>query len=324
MPTEKKDEVVEGVNLSGDPDAQAIWDQLEAEESGAAPAAAGQTETEPDAPRKGEQTDAVADANADPAADAADSAVADPYKDLPAAVRDEIVGLKATVDALTGRVRNAEGHIGGIHKELKRNLQTAADATRQAGGDAPTQEQLAAASKSPQALARLKEDYPEFGAAIEEVVTAQSQQIEALQKAVARPVANDGSADRIAQLEWQITDLTISSRHPDWKDQVKSPTFDAWIVKQPREIQQLYRSSDTADVIRLLDIRAAQAGAQRKSEQTHDQATARRKIAATRAAAIPAGRSAASIQSKDLDDMTPEELWAYYDAQDRATSAAAH
>lgn len=317
----EKDQHIEGVPLTEVPDAQAIWDALEAEESGQAPAPAA-APAATDEPGASQQTDGDA-AGADPAAPAADSgAEADPYRDLPASVRDEILGLKATVDALTGRVRNAEGHIGGLRSQIQRDLQAAAAATRQAGGDAPTQEQLATASKSPAALARLKEDYPEFGAAIEEVVSAQSQEIARLQQAISKPVVDDNAAKRVAQLEWELTDVKISVKHPNWKEEVAKPDFDPWVARQPREVQALRNSNNPADVIRLLDIRAAQVQAQRRTEQTQDQAAARRKSAAMKAAAIPGGRSAASIQTKDLDDMTPEELWAYYDAQDRAAASA--
>lgn len=304
MTTEKE------VSLSDDPQAQELWDQIEAEERGdAAP------------PPKDEPGTAAAAAevvdDAGPAHQADPAPEDDPYAGLPQKVRDEIFGLRNTVQQLSGRVRNAEGHIGGLRTQLQRDLQAAATAAAKAGSDAPTSEQIGAASKSPAALAKLVEDYPEFGGAVKEAMDAQAQEIAALRETITRrPQVDEGQAT--AALKDQLIDLTIRTKHPAWKQDVTAPDFDQWVARQPREVQALRNSNDPEDVIRLLDIRTAQTQAKTLVEQKQDRATQQRRTNALRAAGIPAGRSAASIASKDLDALSPEELWRHLDEVESA------
>lgn len=280
---------------------QALWDEIEAEERG---------DAAPPAQEPGTDNAAATAAAPEPAVQA-DSAAADPYADLPKVVRDEILGLKATVEQLGGRVRNAEGNIGGLKTQLQRDLSDAAKATAKAGADAPNPQQLADASKSPSALARLVDDYPEFGAAVKEVVDAQAQEIAGLKQALSRQPQQDPDRE---QLKSQIVDLTIRTRHPNWKTEVVAADFAPWVKTQPREVQALYVSDNPDDVIRLLDIRTAAAAAKRAAEQNQDQGLAKRKAAMTRAAAVPSGRSAAAIHAKDVDAMEPDEYWRHLDA----------
>lgn len=316
MTVETEDEV-KAAGLASNPEAQALWDAIDAEEAGTGTAAAAPAPAVADEP--GTATAPAADASTGPA-DKADPA-SDPYAGLPQAVRDEIAGLKSTVDQLQVRVRGNEGQLGGLRAQMQRDLQAAVAATARAGDREPSREEIATATKSPAALAALVENYPEFGTAIKEVVDAQTAQIEGLQRALSeRQPAGDSDAKAVVEkLEQKIVDLTISSRHPDWKKQVVAADFEPWVAKQPREVQALRNSNDPEDVVRLLDIKAAQAAATRQAEKSHDQALARRGAAVQRAAVIPSGRSASAIQQKDVNDMTPEELWAHLDAVEGAS-----
>lgn len=309
----EKDEIVEGAGLANDPSAQTLWDEIEAQERGGA-AVTDTATTTTTTPEPGTDAGSATTTATEPAAAAAGAAV-DPYADLPPAVRDELLGLKEVVGQLQGRVRNTEGHIGGLRTQLQRELGAAAAAQTRAGNEAPTQQQIADASKSPSALARLVEDYPEFGGAVKEVLDAQAQEITGLKQALTQRPQQD--PDREA-LKEQVVDLTIRIKHPDWKKTVVDPAFTAWVQTQPREVQALYASSHADDVIRLLDIRTKEAEAKRQADQSHDQGLAKRKAAAQRAAGIPAGRSAAAIHAKDVDALSPEELWAHLDAVEAA------
>lgn len=314
MPEEKDDQTIPGAGLADDPNAQALWDAMDEEEAGQPRAAAASAEDDPGA---GAGAGDDGGSTPEPAAPAAGAAETDPLADVPQAVRDEILRLTGAVQQLSGRVRNTEGHIGGLRTQLQRDLQAAAAAATKSGSDAPNTEQIESAVKSPAALARLVDDYPEFGGAVKEVFDAQAKEIESLRKALttAKPAADE---DREAELQKRIVDLTIRIKHPDWKKEVSDPGFDPWVARQPREVQSLRFSDDPDDVIRLLDIRAAERKAKAAAEQNQDQATRRRQGSAQRAAAIPAGRSAASITAKNLDDLDPEAFWKHLDEVERA------
>lgn len=281
-------------------EAQKIWDQLDAEESGRAPAPA-PAEPPPQEP--------------EPEANPTDPAPAEEAGALPVSEEEAVVGDQALLDKINGleqmlsqvtqRLRNAEGHIGGLGSQLKQQLQAAQQVTAK-GGDAPTATEIRDAQKSPEAMARLKADYPEFADAMESALNERLSSIEQqlkqqLQQQPAQPTV---TPQEIAQLR---SEMYVEVKHPGWQERVRTPEFVGWLQRQPREVQMLAASESPQDAVRLLDLH---------SDALKSAASSRTQRLSS-AAAIPSGRSGTNIRQKAVDDMTPEEYWRYLDELDR-------
>lgn len=246
------------------------------------------------------------------ASETASTSAEDPYASLPQAVRDELAGLKQIVSQIGTRLRNAEGHIGGINHQLKSHAKAAATAQAE-GHRAPTAEQLANAKGDRKALAKLKEEYPEFGAALEAVLQEEREAGGAVQATAAQtnqlPQGTEGMTpqqiqERMDQLERK---MAIEAVHRGWEARVATPAFRGWLGRQPREVQLLGASDDPQDAIRLLDLHAEAS----KPSQTRQQRL-------NTAAALPNGRTSAGARPKDPSTMSKAELWAYLDQQEAA------
>lgn len=278
-------------------EAKKIWDQLEAEEAGTTVLAPPETE-KPEA----EATDpAPADNHKADAADAKRGGEeAAPAGDQ--VLLDRIAGLETLLSQVTQRLRNAEGHIGGLGSQLKQQLQTAQQVTAK-GGDAPTAGEIRAAQASPEAMARLKADYPEFAEAME---SALNERLGALEQKIAQQPAPTSAVtpDDIAKLR---AEMAVEVRHPGWQSRVQTTEFMGWLQRQPREVQMLAASESPQDAIRLLDLH----------EDAVKSSSSQRTQRLSSAAAIPSGRSGANVRQKAVEDMTPEEYWRYLDELDR-------
>lgn len=279
-------------------EAKKIWDQLEAEDSGRA-----QPEfSNGDSP--GSQLDQANSANLAPAnlADANQGGVEGVQAEQ--ALMDKISGLESMLGQVTQRLRNAEGHIGGLNSQLKQQVQTAQQVTAR-GGDAPTAGEIRAAQANPEKMNALKRDYPEFADAME---SALNERLSALEQRLAtqqQPAQQSGvSYEEIANLR---SEMAVEIRHPGWKDRVQTPEFSGWLRRQPREVQMLAASDSPQDAVRLLDLH----------NDASSSVTSQRTQRLASAAAIPSGRSGSNTRAKAVEDMTPQEYWAYLDQLDK-------
>lgn len=280
-------------------EAQKIWDQLDAEESGRAQPAS-------DAPEDSPAPVAAPTESADPApADKADATQVgdDSAPTGEQVLLDKIAGLEAMLGQVTQRLRNAEGHIGGLGSQLKQQIQAAQQVTAK-GGDAPTAGEIRAAQSNPEAMARLKADYPEFADAMESALNERLSALEQQLQQARQPVQQGVTPDEIQRLR---SEMAVEVRHPGWQDRVRTPEFVGWLQRQPREVQMLAASESPQDAVRLLDLHTEAA---KSASSTRTQ-----RLSA--AAAIPSGRSGGNVRSKPVEDMTPEEYWAYLDQVDR-------
>ena len=258
---------------------QEVWDELD---------------TTVETPKEEPKEEPAAKADAAPVAAQPEPAADDPFKELPEAVKNTIVGLQTQVGAMATRLRNSEGRLGELNGTIKQ-WQTAKPA-------APTAAEVHAAQASPAKLDQLKADYPELFDGFEQLL---AQRLPAQQSI---PPGLVTQAELQAALEKQAKDSEVESAHKGWKRTVQSPEFAGWYSQQPAEIRALADSDEPAVAIRMLDLFAG-TKAKRAPNPT---------IAA--AAAIPTGRPGTSAKGKPLDEMTPEEQWAYYDAKDRAAA----
>lgn len=281
-------------------EAKRIWDQLDAEDGGSPAAVLSEptsqaTEATDPAPVENHNADSTDAPRAGEEAAPSGEQV----------LLDRIAGMETMLSQLTQRLRNAEGHIGGLGSQLKQQLQAAQQVTAK-GGDAPTAGEIRDAQRSPEAMARLKADYPEFAEAMESALNERLSTLEQrmAQQAQQAAPASSVTAEDIAKLR---AEMAVEVRHPGWQGLVQEPVFQGWLKRQPREVQMLAASESPQDAIRLLDLY----GDSGKSAAT--QRTQRLNAAS----AIPTGRSGASARQKSVDEMTPEEYWRYLDELDR-------
>lgn len=281
-------------------EAQKIWDQLDAEDSGRA-------QPEPAAKEEPPEPQPAPANPADPApADPADAPKGG-EEEAPSseqALMDKIAGLESMLGQVTQRLRNAEGHIGGLGSQLKQQVQAAQQVTAK-GGEAPTAGEIRAAQANPEKMDALKRDYPEFADAMEsalnERLSALEQRLAAAPQQAQQPAV---SHDEIARLR---SEMAVEIRHPGWQDRVQTPEFVGWLQRQPREVQMLAASDSPQDAVRLLDLHG----------EATSSATSQRTQRLASAAAIPSGRSGSNTRAKAVEDMTPQEYWAYLDQLDK-------
>lgn len=280
-------------------EAQKIWDQLDAEENGTAQPPQDAEENPP--------TDAVAQAEP---TEEAPAAQADATKEGEAPSQeqillDRIAGLETMLGQVTTRLRNAEGHIGGLGSQLKQQQQVAAQVTAK-GGDAPSASEIREAHSSPAKMEALKKDYPEFADAMESALNERlgslEQQLKAAQQQTQQP-----SGVSQAEIQRLRAEMAVEVRHPGWQDRVSTPEFTGWLQRQPREVQMLAASESPQDAVRLLDLHS----------EAVKSVTSNRTQRLASAAAIPSGRAAGSARGKAIEDMTPQEYWAYLDQLDK-------
>lgn len=284
-------------------EAQKIWDQLDAEETGKAL---------PDDKAEGTQatesldTQEASDQRQQAPADKADASAGTGTEGSEQSLMDKIAGLESMLGQVTTRLRNAEGHIGGLNGQLKQHQQLAKQVSS-SGGDAPNADQIRQAQNSPEAMANLKRDYPEFADAMESALKQQMQEQEQRLKALIQDQKGGVSHEEIAQMR---SELAVEARHPGWQDRVQTPEFMGWLQRQQREVQMLAASESPRDAIRLLDLH---------NEATNSVASANKTQRLSSAAAIPSGRSVgSSARGKAVEDMTPQEYWRYLDELDKS------
>jgi hypothetical protein len=282
-------------------EAQKIWDQLEADEAGGAQPAADATDFPQESTPSPAESTATAPAEKADATGGGDEAAPTAEQ----ALLDKISGLEAMLGQVTSRLRNAEGHIGGLNSQLKQQVQAAQQITSK-GGDAPTAGEIRAAQQNPEAMSNLKRDYPEFADAMESALNERLSVMEQRIAAQAQPTQQQPtvSHDEIARLR---NEVAVEIRHPGWQDRVQTPEFVGWLQRQPREVQMLAASESPQDAVRLLDLHSEAA------TSTTSQRTQR----LSAAAAIPTGRSGSTARQKAVEDMTPQEYWRYLDELDR-------
>jgi hypothetical protein len=276
--------------------AQKIWDQLDHEDAGRAPATNDEVNPQDGTPSPAESTGTAPAQQADAAGASEDAAPS-----AEQALLDKINGLESMLGQVTTRLRNAEGHIGGLGSQLKQQQQLAAQVSAK-GGDAPSAGEIRAAQSNAKAMESLKRDYPEFAEAMEAALT---EQMQAMRAAMPQTQQQPGvMPEEIARLR---SEMAVELRHPGWQDRVQTPEFVGWLQRQPREVQMLAASESPQDAVRLLDLHTNAAST----------ATSQRTQRLSAAAAIPSGRSGSSARAKAVEDMSPQEYWRYLDELDR-------
>lgn len=184
------------------------------------------------------------------------------------------------LESLPGRIRNIEGHLGGLKSQFDTALATAKAAAEKRGGEAPTDKQVQVALANPKEWAALKEDFPEWAGPIEAEFAAVRNELAQARKGVdVEGIKKDVSGQVGALIPGVIEEAEerafLRLKHPDWRKQVVTAEFRNWFQAQSPEIQQLGDSKRADDAIQVFDAYAAhqksaneaRAAAQRKQQR---------------------------------------------------------
>jgi hypothetical protein len=298
-------------------DAQKLWDDLAAErdsgteQTAAMPPAAAEAQpgandtaadvTTTDDQTKGETTDTAAKQEGNDAT-------------AQAAAKDPMAELMERFSNIEGQLRKVNGHIGGLtqsQQQLREQVLNAAkQATANAGKEAPTNAQAKAALADPEKWAALKAEWPEWGEAVEEVLAARIPQAPAFD-----PTEFDRKLDeRVAAETAKVREEAVNAHldtivDGDWRATVKSEEFGKWMAAQPDEVKALGDSPSLADASKMIRL-FVKSKQPNPAQQLINERSAKLDAAAS---APQPGRKAP--RTKGVDDMSPEELWAYYSKQ---------
>lgn len=196
----------------------------------------------------------------------------DPWEGVPQVVREKleaVTGKLGSVDKISDRIRNIEGHIGGLASQVK-SFVNASKAVAKTGVEAPSQAQIESAAQNSDKWKAIKEDYPDWAEALEERLAeekrAASPDLEGFQKKVDESV---GSLNTTLRAELRRAHETIVEiKHPEWRKDVNTNEFKNWFNGQTNEMKALAASESAVDAIKLLDVYKSST---KKSKQDKEQ-----------------------------------------------------
>ncbi|WP_394780601.1 hypothetical protein [Undibacterium sp.] len=263
--------------------AQRYWQELEAEEDA-------------DAGNIGDR-ESISTATENSAAADEGNEEHDPYAGLSDYQKAKLIGLETQNAQLANRLRNVEGHIGGLKSQISAQ-QSSQNHRAQAASE------LQQARGNPKAMEEWRETYPEFVDGVESLMQAR---LHELRSELASNRGPQGITPE--QLDQRLNEHTVDVIHPGWKTEVMKPEFIGWIRQQNNDVRSLAASPVAADAVRLLNI-------YKEGVHSNSQAVIQRNARLEAQASIPSGKSGGG-RGKSVDQMTDAEYWAYLDRQDK-------
>lgn len=180
------------------------------------------------------------------------AAAIEPTETLPAAAQPAPGGDddNASPEDLRKRLRTTEAKLGRLQHQLESFMEAGGAAARDtaaAGNETPTAERLQEALKSADKMASLREDFPEFAAALDQqmqLLTAGMPNLDTFRREMQNAV---GTA------VGQVIDDLIEDHHEGWVETIQSEGFNRWFELQDDETKALEDSTRPRDAIKLLD-----------------------------------------------------------------------
>ena len=235
-------------------------------------------------------------------------------------VADPIKEISERLARIEGSHNTLAGHIGGLKRsetEMRQLLAAANAATRKVD-NSPSRAELQRAVADPAEWAVLKRQHPAWAAATEKGMDARiaarlAEQASpfdqaAIDRMVAQRVAGETAAVRSEMIDSHLDAIVGSG---DWRREINSPAFDAWIQGQRPEVQALADSAKMTDAAKLLRLFEQT----RANTRQADSLTQKRQQTLDSASSVPQ-RGTRSAKPVSVEDMTPEQLW-HYEAQQR-------
>jgi hypothetical protein len=208
--------------------------------------------------------------------------------------------VAARFDKMQAMHDKLAGHIGRFERSLREINTTLATAQAAAKtvGDAPTQTAIKTAAEDPAEWATLKQQYPEWAAATEAMVTSRASSFdsEAFEAKV-----NAAIEGKTAAMQERIVDASLNAVYPGWRKEVVSPAFAAWVGAQPDDIKALTQSDDVGDAAKMLKLyEASKAAPAATPPQTKSEPSPREKRLA--AAVNPRGAGGHAEGASAIDE----------------------
>lgn len=224
-----------------------------------------------------------------------------PATELPQELKDALAkvdDLKALVGNLQHQVRSSDGRVGALQREL----QQARSAT-QAVQRAPNEQTVRAAAKTPEKWAKLKDEFPEWGEAVESLVdTVRAEQPQVDLSPLQTEIQNQINGIT-QQFHRAVEEAKLFGAYKDYKTIVNSDDFVNFWKAQPAEVQQLTASPLAEDSIRILDMFSEFKTKVKDSTRNIAEERSSKLVAAV---ARPRG---AATPPKDDRELTATELW---------------
>jgi hypothetical protein len=221
------------------------------------------------------------------------------------ALSDEERAMLRQLPELVHLVKTTVGRVGSLQSELQKIGKAAATQA----ADSPTEKQIERASESPEAWKKLKEDFPDWAEGVEAYVSSRipSSAAPDTQKIVSEAVAR--ARAEVVALREKEAEEELDDTRPDWRNVVKGEDFAKWLSSQPAEYQQRAMSTwRPSAVLRIIS------DFEKASKPKPQEGAPQKRLAS---AAIPSGTSNKVNLTKSVDEMSPQELWAYFDEMDR-------
>lgn len=136
-------------------------------------------------------------------------------------------------EQLSRRLRNLEGHIGGLKQQLK-DLATA----KAAAGDGPSQDQITEALADEEAMQQLVEEWPSFKPFADTLKNV-SQKVDQLTQLSNNNASESFSRNEIIEETREVVALDVA--HPGWQKVVKGDDFVDWLVEGGPSLNDYYR-----------------------------------------------------------------------------------
>lgn len=300
MTTQQEEQVIDSQADSQRQQARAIWEELEAEEAqsaGQPPVERSIGRPEEEAQPAARQTEQEPDRKPEPR-----GADGGPLSDEERALLKQIPEVLQLVKSTVGRVGSLQSELAKLGKQ--------AAATQGAGEQKPSGQQIDRAAASPAAWEALKKDFPDWAEGVEQFVatripsTSQTPDVSAIVTKVAGEFEEKRREDGLE---------VVTLFDPQWRLKTASKEFAAWIHEQPEAYRvkalSTWKPSEILSTVRDFDA------ALKKKTQPAPEAPAKPSNSRLRSAAIPSGVSRVNL-TKPESEMTPEEYWAYLDAQE--------
>lgn len=224
----------------------------------------------------------------------------DPFKDLPEAVKQRLLKIdeiEKVNQQLADQLRTNTGRVSSLQSEWDLAKKAPAQAA-----NAPSQEQIQDASKSPEKWRKLKADFEEWGEGIEEFVRSELNNFRTQNSPNPGIDPNQIASVIESRVEEKLEKAKLEFKHENWLEVVNTPEFSAWMHSQPDEVKSLADSPRARDASRMLDL--FNSAKQQNIDEIKKQRSARLEVAA-----LQKGPSAP--QPKTVEEMTDEELWNY-------------
>jgi hypothetical protein len=259
--------------------------------------------------------------NADPAKEADPAGNADPAKEAGtglSAIEQQLADLSKKINDLSQieyRLKQAESRIGGINNRL-RDEQLAAEKTK---ATAPTAEQIAQAQQTAAEWQQLTEDYPEWSKAVDSRFKAENEALKHKLAEIEQQVGNKSISP--VQVQSLIEEAVLSSKYPNFLEDIESNDFKLWIQAQDDDTKTKYlKGTRAVDAIHVLDKFHGRAAAAAATASANAAATAATEIKNKRkqqlsVAALPSGGQPQQTMSKTEDQMSDSEYRKHLAAQ---------